>query len=105
MFGLTTVVVAGNSMAPAYNQGDYLLVAKLSGREHKLMVGKVYLVADPIRPGAKLLKRLIKSEINQGVTKYWFEGDNPASTDSRSWGWLDIQQILGMVILRYKKGG
>jgi hypothetical protein len=48
---------------------------------------------------------LIKSEINQGVTKYWFEGDNPASTDSRSWGWLDLQQILGKVILRYKKGG
>ena len=104
MFGLTTVVVAGNSMAPAYNQGDYLLVAKLSGREHKFTVGKVYLVADPIRPGVKLLKRLIKSEINQGVTKYWFEGDNPASTDSRSWGWLDLQQILGKVILRYKKG-
>ena len=53
----------------------------------------------------KSMLRLIKSEINQGVTKFWFEGDNPASTDSRSWGWLDIQQILGKVILRYKKGG
>ena len=104
MFGLTTVVVAGNSMAPAYNQGDYLLVAKLSGREHKFTVGKVYLVADPIRPGVKLLKRLKESRMEHGVIRYWVQGDNPNSSDSRDWGWIDSEQFLGKVIVRYKKG-
>ena len=105
MFGFSTVGVSGNSMSPAYNQGDFLLIRSFSGQPHTLLIGQVYLIQDPNREGVKLLKRLIKSEINQGVTKYWFEGDNPASTDSRSWGWLDLQQILGKVILRYKKGG
>jgi hypothetical protein len=38
------------------------------------------------------------------VIRFWVEGDNPGSTDSRSWGWLDSSQILGKVLLRYKKG-
>ena len=104
MFGLTTVVVAGNSMAPAYNQGDYLLVAKLSGREHKFTVGKVYLVADPIRPGVKLLKRLKETRIEHGIIRYWVEGDSKESNDSRSWGWLEGDKFVGKVLLRYRKG-
>jgi nickel-type superoxide dismutase maturation protease len=103
MFGLSRVVVEGNSMAPAYNQGDWLIVRGLSGQEHRLKIGKIYLISDPIRPGVKLLKRLTQTRIEHGVIRFWVEGDNPDSTDSRSWGWLDASQILGKVLLRYKK--
>jgi signal peptidase I len=92
-------------MAPAYNQGDWLIVRGLSGQEHRLKIGKLYLISDPIRPGVKLLKRLTQTRIEHGVIRFWVEGDNSGSTDSRSWGWLDSSQILGKVLLRYKKGG
>jgi nickel-type superoxide dismutase maturation protease len=104
MFGLSRVVVEGTSMSPALNQGDWLLIRRLSGAEHRLKIGKLYLISDPTRPGVKLLKRLTQTRIEHGVIRYWVEGDNPASTDSRNCGWLESSQILGKVLLRYKKG-
>ena len=104
MFGLSRVVVAGNSMSPTFNQGDWLIVRKLSGQKHRLRIGKLYLVADPVRPGVALLKRLKDSRMEHGVIRYWVEGDNSASTDSKNWGWLESEQILGKVLIRYKRG-
>ncbi len=104
MFGLSRVVVAGNSMSPTFNQGDWLIVRNLSGPKHRLRIGKLYLVADPVRPGVALLKRLKQSRMEHGVIRYWVEGDNPASTDSKNWGWLESEQILGKVLIRYKRG-
>ena len=104
MFGLSRVVVEGNSMSPSYNQGDWLIIRRLSGQEHRLKIGKLYLISDPARPGVKLLKRLTQTRIEHGVIRYWVEGDNPESTDSRSWGWLEARQIVGKVLLRYKRG-
>lgn len=104
MFGLSRVVVTGNSMSPTFNQGDWLIVRRLSGQKHRLRIGKVFLVADPVRPGVALLKRLTQSRIEHGVTRYWVEGDNPASTDSKNWGWLETEQMLGKVLIRYRKG-
>ena len=91
-------------MAPTYSAGDWLLVRYLSGKEHTLEVGKVYLVEDPQRPGIRLLKRLMQSRSEHGVMRYWVEGDNPASTDSKSWGWIESEQFLGKVLFRYKRG-
>ena len=86
MIGISRVVVSGNSMSPAYNHGDWLIVRKLSGVKHRLRIGGIYLLQDPVRPGVKLLKRLKES------------------TDSRSWGWLTRDQFLGKVVLKYRKG-
>ena len=104
MFGLSRVVVEGNSMSPSYNQGDWLIIRRLSGQEHRLKIGKLYLISDPSRTGVKLLKRLTQTRIEHGVIRFWVEGDNPESTDSRSWGWLEARQIVGKVLLRYKRG-
>ena len=104
MFGFSTVEVSGNSMAPTYNAGDWLLVRYLSGKEHTLEVGKVYLVEDPLLPGIRLLKRLMQIRSEHGVMRYWVEGDNSQSTDSRAWGWLEQSNLLARVLLRYKKG-
>jgi len=32
------------------------------------------------------------------------QGDNDESTDSRTWGWIPANEIIGIVRLRYKKG-
>ncbi|MBM3698405.1 MAG: S26 family signal peptidase [Actinobacteria bacterium] len=104
MFGLSKVVVAGSSMSPIFNQGDWLIVRKLSGQKHRLKIGKLYLITDPERPGVALLKRLKHTRMEHGVMRYWVEGDNPASTDSKSWGWIESEQFLGKVLIRYKRG-
>jgi nickel-type superoxide dismutase maturation protease len=104
MFGFSTVSVSGSSMSPAYNQGDWLLVRSVSGQRHTLKVGEVYLIQDPNREGIKLIKRLTQARTEQGVTRYWLEGENKESTDSRSWGWLTRDQFLGKVVLKYRKG-
>ena len=104
MFGLSRVVVEGNSMSPAYNQGDFLLIRSFSGQPHTLSIGQVYLIQDPNREGVKLLKRLKETQIENGVIRYWVEGDNKESNDSRSWGWLEADKFVGKVLLRYRKG-
>ena len=75
MFAFSTVVVSGNSMSPAYQEGDWLIIRNLSGKKHTLKIGAVYLIQDPNRPGVKLLKRLKESRIEHGVIRYWVEGD------------------------------
>jgi signal peptidase I len=104
MFGFSTVIVSGNSMAPSYNQGDWLIVRNLSGKKHTLKIGVVYLVQDPIRPGVKLLKRLKANRMEHGITRYWVEGDSPLSDDSRNWGWLEGELFLAKVVLKYRSG-
>jgi signal peptidase I len=104
MLGFSTVTVSGNSMSPSYREGDWLIIRKLSGKKHTLKIGAVYLIQDPNRPGVKLLKRLKESRIEHGVIRYWVEGDNPLSEDSRSWGWLETEQFIARVVLRYRKG-
>ena len=93
---LQTVAVAGDSMAPTYHDGDWLLT-RWGGR---YKVGQVLIVERNERPGIYLVKRLVRVEGG----KYWVEGDNPlASTDSRQWGFLDSQEILGRVFFRYRR--
>ena len=104
MFAFSTVVVSGNSMAPSYREGDWLIIRNLSGKKHTLKIGVVYLVQDPNRPGVKLLKRLKESRIEHGVIRDWVEGDNLLSEDSRSWGWLETEQFIARVVLKYRKG-
>ncbi len=94
---LRTVAVAGDSMAPTYHDGDWLLA--LWGGQCK--VGQVLIIEREERPGIYLVKRLVRIEDG----KYWVQGDNPlASTDSRQWGLLNSQEIQGRVLLRYRRG-
>lgn len=91
-------------MSPTYSAGDWLLIRYLSGQEHILVSGLVYLIEDPTRPGVSLLKRLKEVRLENGVARYWVEGDNLASTDSRQWGWIEKDRFKAKVLLRYKKG-
>jgi hypothetical protein len=34
---------------------------------------------------------------------YWVEGDNEKSTDSRVWGWINEDELVGQVIFTLKK--
>jgi signal peptidase I len=98
-----TVRVSGSSMAPTFKDGDWLLVSWLDGGLAPLVgdriLGKVVVIEREERPGIFLVKRLQKS--HGGI--YWVQGDNDESTDSRSWGWILGNEVVGVVLFRYKK--
>ena len=92
-------------MAPTFKEGDWLLVSWLDGGLPPLVgeriLGKVVVVEREERPGIFLVKRLQKSHGG----KFWVEGDNQESTDSRTWGWIPSTEIVGVVLFRYKRNG
>jgi signal peptidase I len=98
-----TVKVSGSSMAPTYRDGDWLLVswfpAGLTPLVGDRILGKVVVVERDERPGIFLVKRLQKS--HGGI--YWVQGDNSESTDSRTWGWIPANEVVGVVLFRYKR--
>ena len=99
-----TVKVAGSSMLPAYRDGDWLVVSWIDGASAlkavgDSIVGKAVVVEREDRPGIFLVKRVQKFQNN----KYWVEGDSVDSTDSRTWGWINPSEIVGVVMFRYKR--
>ena len=88
--------VEGNSMTPTLNDGEVVLVK----HTRRVKVGDVVLAQHPYKQSVKVLKRI--GEVNdQG--RYILAGDNPEeSTDSRSFGSLKRQDILGKVVGRLK---
>ena len=83
--------VNGNSMLPTFREGQYLLV---SSWFNDLKVGDV-VVLDQSNQDKKIVKRVAKIQNNQ----YFLVGDNQKeSLDSRSFGWVKKEDVLGKVI-------
>ncbi|CAN2244285.1 sod_Ni_protease, nickel-type superoxide dismutase maturation protease [actinobacterium SCGC AAA044-D11] len=103
------IEVRGNSMAPSYNEGDWLLFYTGPGRWRgksrfaNSLIGKVVLIRQS--PELLIVKRVLRviSE-NSDEKKYWVEGDNKlASTDSRNWGEVASSKIVGVLLFRYHR--
>lgn len=91
---LRRVAVVGQSMEPKYRDGDWLLV----GLRWPITTGCVLLARDPRMQEQLVIKRAIR-QVQAG---WWVEGDNGArSTDSRHYGMLQPELILGRVLFRY----
>jgi signal peptidase I len=98
-----TVKISGSSMAPTYRDGDWLLVswfpAGLTPIRAERILGKVVVVEREERPGIFLVKRLQKSHGDN----FWVQGDNDESTDSRTWGWIPANEVVGVVLFKFKR--
>ena len=89
------VLVEGLSMTPTLQPGDRLLVVRRPGPRP----GAVVAVADPRTPSRVLVKR-VTSLVGDEVVVH---GDNPAaSTDSRDFGPVARQALLGTAVVRYR---
>ena len=87
-------VVQGTSMLPTLSPGDRLLVARV-GRPRS---GDLVIIRDPRTPSRLLCKRVVSTDMRHIVVR----GDNPeASTDSRAFGPVPEEWVLGRVIRRY----
>ena len=98
-----TIAVSGSSMSPTFNDGDWLIFRSLrraSAKHVQHLLGRVVVIERESYPGIHLIKRVIRADAN-GI---WVEGDNKeASTDSRNWGALTPDEIVGVVLFRYKR--
>jgi nickel-type superoxide dismutase maturation protease len=88
------LVVSGTSMLPTLRPGDRLLVARIGRpRPDDLVV-----IRDPRTPSRLLCKRVVSTDGRHIVVR----GDNPeASTDSRVFGPVPEEWVVGSVLRRY----
>ena len=98
-FGL--IRVNGESMAPALPAGKILLVKFISAKQVKkalpqLKINQIVVITAPNYPDLWQIKRV--KRINLEKNEIWVEGDNPQSTDSRIWGYLDSKNLVGKVV-------
>ena len=95
MRAFTSVRVVGPSMEPAVVNGDWWLVR----RSPRLRPGVVVLLQHPLRPDLSVVKRLVERR----AEGWWVLGDNPElSEDSRQFGPVSEDLIVGRLILRYR---
>lgn len=98
IFGFEILQVKGNSMAPAFKDGDRVLVKQRTSDLQPIHVGEVVMIE---REGELLLKRVSRYEIGNhtGVGMVSVEGDNKEeSIDSRHWGAIPSRFIKAKVI-------
>ena len=94
-----TVEVAGRSMLPTLEPGDWLLAVRAGTIER----GDLVVVRHPSR-GLELVKRVaaVPGERGLGPDRYLVVGDNPEeSTDARTFGPVERSAIAGVVVARY----
>jgi signal peptidase I len=94
------VEVAGTSMRPTLEPGDWALAIRV----RSVRRGDVVVVEHPERPGFELVKRVVylpgdvapdRLALVDGV---WIEGDEPeGSTDSRAFGPVAVERVRARV--------
>jgi signal peptidase I len=99
------IEIAGPSMAPTLEPGDWALAVAARGVRR----ADVVVLEHPQRPGFELVKRVAGVGGDPtpdgrvlGADEYWVEGDDPAaSTDSRTFGPISRAHVKATVRLVY----
>lgn len=94
MIFLMRFIVSGHSMEPTLKPGQTVLVSSISYLLTRPKVGDIVVVKNPNQD--LILKRIAKEKKG----KFFVSGDNPRdSTDSRTFGTVERNQVIGKVIL------
>jgi len=83
-------------MVPALRHGDWLLAL----RTRRVRPGQIVLAFHPSRPGFLLVKRAQR----RAAGGWWLASDfpdAPGAADSRSFGPVAPEQVVGRVLVRY----
>jgi len=89
-------------MAPTFNDGDWLLV--WYSPRMRIHVGQLIVLRRPLDSRAEVASLFIKRIAAITGSFVTVHGDNKdASTDSRQWGDVGREEIIGRVIGRYRK--
>jgi len=102
IFGFEIVQVQGNSMLPAFADGDRILIKNRTSDLQPIHQGEVVMIE---REGELMLKRIVRYEIggHTGQGMVTVEGDNKEeSIDSRHWGAVPSRFVKAKVIRKLK---
>lgn len=81
-------------MEPTLQAGQSVLLAPKTNQDHAPAIGDVVLIRHPEQHELVTVKRL--AALRDG--ELYVVGDNPmASTDSRSYGWVPMANLMGRV--------
>ena len=100
------VIVEGTSMQPSYNPRDWLLVYYgFRGNKRLLLrLGDAVVIEREQQPGIFYIKRISEIKLDKsGQESFFVRSDNESGTDSRTWGYLSKNEIIGRVVTRIKK--
>jgi len=93
--------VEGGSMAPAYRDGERVLVNRAVYRLRAPATGEVVVLHDPEQPERLLLKRIAASDA-MTPGRYYVLGDNAVeSRDSRHFGPVARADVIGRAWFKY----
>jgi nickel-type superoxide dismutase maturation protease len=85
-------------MLPTLLPGREVLINPRAYTQQEPQVGDLVVAAHPQQPGLLIIKRV--AAVGEGALD--LRGDNPeASTDSRQFGWVSRDRILGQVVCRF----
>lgn len=109
LFDLKLVVVTGNSMSPTLPNNSYALVDKYLFKLFKINQGDILLFR---KDKEEVVKKIVGfpnstiniegKEIKLGENEIFILGENlPESIDSRTYGPLNIKNIIGKVVVNF----
>lgn len=91
--------VTGISMLPLLQPGEEILINPYAYQKFKPKVNDIVVTTSPHYRELAIVKRITAIDLDG---KYFLSGDNPAaSTDSRHWGTIETQDIIGKVTSRF----
>ena len=86
--------VVGNSMQDTISEGDLIIYKKINPKNLELEVGDIVVASHPKIKSKLIIKRIYQIHQN----KFDLRGDNSlSSTDSREWGLIELDLIVGKV--------
>ena len=86
--------VVGDSMEGTISEGDLIIYKKINPKNLDLNVGDIIVASHPTIKSKLIIKRIYKIYQN----KFDLRGDNfLSSTDSREWGLIELDLIVGKV--------
>lgn len=93
---LRVLKIAGDSLEPHYHSGEYVLVVRFPAALRRLRPGDVVVFRHPAY--GLLIKRIARLEANHGAL--YVVGTNPHSIDSRNFGPVAVDSVIGKVVWR-----
>ena len=102
-----SMIIEGDSMEPTYSAGDWLMGRwskyKVKG-VNRIKVGDVVVIERDEQPGIFYVKRISEISSTKGeASTVYLLSDNPAGTDSRTWGWIPVTAVRAKIQFRMKR--
>ena len=96
---IALIKVTGNSLSPEYQEGDFVLVVKIPFFLRRLKVGDVVVFKHPYY--GTMVKKVESLAPDGG--QFFVVGTHPDSTDSRQFGTIHKEDLVGKVLWHFKK--